>query len=113
MKYLIAILVLFAFTTEMKLKAKTQCRMGGEKCTFNAQCCGNRVCLSKKGKVCGPHLNVGEACGEDGECGSPNFCYSSVYTAPFESGHKGCGISLFSCPFPEGRVGGCPCFPIS
>ena len=87
MKYLIAILVLFTFTIEMKLKAKTQCKMGGEKCTFNAQCCGNRACLSKKGKVCGPHLSVGEKCGESGECGEPNFCekVSSKNKTPIKS----------------------------
>ena len=44
--------------------------MSGEKCTFNAQCCGNRVCLSKQGNKCGAHLTVGQACGESGECGN-------------------------------------------
>ena len=91
MKYLaLAFLLLFAITTEINLKSKskTKCKMSGEKCTFNAQCCGNRACLSKKGHVCGSHLNVGEPCGENGECGKPNFCYDKVCTAPFETGHK-------------------------
>ena len=88
MKYIVAFLLLFALTSEIHLKSKTRCRMSGEKCWFNAQCCGNRVCLSKKGNVCGSHLKVGEACGEDGECGKPNFCYEKVCTAPFEKGHK-------------------------
>ena len=87
-KLAIAAIALFAFTTEARLKAKTSCKMGGEKCTFNAQCCGNRVCLSKYGKVCGAHLNVGQNCGENGECLDPNFCYDGVCTAPFSSGHK-------------------------
>ena len=88
MKYIVAFLLLFALTTELHLKSKTKCKMSGEKCTFNAQCCGNRACLSKKGHVCGEHLNVGEACGENGECGKPNFCYDDVCTVPFEKGHK-------------------------
>ena len=87
-KLAIAAIALFAFTTEARLKAKTSCKMGGEKCTFNAQCCGNRVCLSKYGKVCGAHLSVGQNCGENGECLDPNFCYDGVCTAPFSSGHK-------------------------
>ena len=88
MKYIVAFLLLFALTIEIHLKSKTKCKMTGEKCTFNAQCCGNRACLSKKGHVCGAHLQVGEACGENGECGDPNFCYDKVCNAPFESGHK-------------------------
>ncbi len=88
MKYIVAFLLLFALTTELHLKSKTKCKMSGENCTFNAQCCGNRVCLSKKGNVCGPHLEVGEECGENGECGDPNFCYDKKCTEPFENGHE-------------------------
>ena len=88
MKYIVAFLLLFALTTELHLKSKTKCKMAGEKCTFNAQCCGERVCLSKKGHVCGSHLKVGEECGENGECGAPNFCYAKNCTEPFENGHE-------------------------
>ena len=52
MKYIVAFLLLIALTTELHLKSKTKCKMAGEECTFNAQCCGERVCLSKKGNVC-------------------------------------------------------------
>jgi len=89
-KYFV-LLLLFAFIATAKLNKKTKCKMSGEKCTFNAQCCGNRVCLSKQGKVCGSHLELGELCGEDGECASPNFCAGDdkkVCTAPYPSGHK-------------------------
>ena len=88
MKYIVAFLLLIALTTELHLKSKTKCKMAGEKCTFNAQCCGHRVCLSKQGHVCGSHLELGEACGENGECRDPYFCYDKVCTAPFETGHK-------------------------
>ena len=94
-KLAIAAIALFAFSEEGQLKAKTACRMAGEKCTFNAQCCGNRVCLSKQGNVCGAHLKVGDVCGESGECGDPNFCEkvsknnkTKVCTAPYATGHE-------------------------
>ena len=98
MKYIVAFLLLFALTTELHLKSKTKCRMSGEKCILNAQCCGENVCLSKKGHVCGSLLEfvedrshfkkVGEECGENGECRDPYFCYDKKCTEPFEKGHE-------------------------
>ena len=97
MKYIVAFLLLFALTTELHLKSNPpNCKMSGENCTSNAQCCGNRVCLSKK-HVCGSflefveersHLEVGEECAENSECGDPNFCYDKKCTEPFEEGHE-------------------------
>jgi len=86
MKYLIIILLLFIFSTEKKLR--NRCYFTGEKCKKTSQCCGARVCLTKKGFMCGPALYVGGQCTEDSECRSPNFCYESVCTAPFESKHR-------------------------
>ena len=84
-KLALAAITLFAFSQEGKLKSR--CQNEGEHCIFNSQCCGENVCIVGNGRVCGPHLKLGEKCSEDGECGTPNFC-DSTCTAPYESGHK-------------------------
>ncbi len=95
MKYIVAFLLLFALTTELHLKSRPKCKMSGENCTSNAQCC-DHICLSKK-NVCvsflefaeeRSHKEVGEKCAENHECGKPNFCYDKKCTEPFEKGHK-------------------------
>ena len=90
-KYFV-LLLLFAFIATAKLNKKTKCKMSGEKCRFNIECCGSRVCLSKQGNVCGSHLTKDQLCGEDGECASPYFCAGEknkkVCTAPYPSGEK-------------------------
>ena len=72
-KLAIAAFALFVFSSEAQLR-KNACVAKGEKCTFNASCCGTNVCLSQSGNVCGPHVKTGYACGEDGECGDKSFC---------------------------------------
>jgi hypothetical protein len=84
-KLALAAIALFAFSEGSKLK--NRCQNEGEGCIFNSQCCGDNVCLVGKGRVCGPHLAIGDKCSEDGECGSPNFC-DSVCKVPYESGHE-------------------------
>ena len=95
MKYIVAFLLLFALTTELHLKSRPKCKMSGENCTSHVQCC-DHFCLSKK-NVCGSflefakersHLEVGEKCAENSECGKPNFCYDKKCTEPFEKGHE-------------------------
>ena len=104
MKYIVAFLLLFALTTELHLKSNPpNCKMSGENCTSNAQCCDRGLCLSKK-HVCGSflefakeryleveersHKEVGEKCAENHECEKPNFCYDKKCTEPFEKGHE-------------------------
>ncbi len=88
MKYLITILLLFIYTTEKKLKV-IPCVSGLEKCKEHSDCCNSKfVCLRTKGHVCGTPRELGNTCGSDPECQSPNFCVDGRCTAPYESGHK-------------------------
>ena len=84
-KFIILLFALVAFSNEGKLK--NRCQKEGEHCIFNSQCCGDNVCVVSKDRTCGPHLNLGDKCSEDGECGSPNYC-DSVCKVPLQSGES-------------------------